>query len=392
MKQPDNLRIAILFGGRSTEHEISILSAYNILQALSLLCDQKTNLSSGVTISEVLAIGITRKGEWIYIPDWKSVLAKKESASSLSLPAELEKGSGQSVFFRPGQSNPFCLQGKGKDEKSLQIDLVFPVLHGPYGEDGSVQGFLQQMDVPFVGGGVLASGIGMDKEIMKRLLQGHVAIAKFLTVHSYDKEHFEMDQVREKLGFPVYVKPANQGSSVGIHRIEKEEDLKVAVCDAFSYDHKVIIEENIVGRELECAVLGNDEIQASCIGEIVLSHSRSHHKKFYSYDAKYLDNNAVELHLPAKLEEGEVHKLQDVALQTYRLLGMEGLARVDLFLDKSGCVYVNEVNTMPGFTDISMYPGLWSKSGLSLSQLLGCLIALSWDRFSQNKKLRQKAF
>ncbi|HEU0085952.1 MAG TPA: D-alanine--D-alanine ligase family protein [Candidatus Paceibacterota bacterium] len=312
------LKIGVLFGGKSAEHEVSLASAKNIIRALD---------------------------------------RKKYEIVSVKIPKN----------------------GKFEIEKLKKFDVVFPVMHGPYGEDGSIQGLLKILDVPFVGASVLGSAVGMDKDIMKRLLrEAGIPIGKFLVYRAIDE--IKYSEISKKLGFPVYVKPANMGSSIGIAKIKNEKELKKAVLSAFQYDLKIIIEEEIKGREIECSVLGNDEPIASLPGEIVPD------EDFYSYKAKYVTNK-TKLVIPAILPNTTIEKVQTTAVKIFQTLNCEGMGRVDMFLTKSGKIYVNEINTIPGFTDISMYPKLWEASGISQSELLDTLIVLAIERFEKESKL-----
>ena len=261
------------------------------------------------------------------------------------------------------------------------IDVVFPVLHGPFGEDGTVQGLLRLADVPFVGAGVLGSAVGMDKDVMKRLLRdAGIPVGKFITLRAGDKLSFK--DAKKKLGSPLFVKPANLGSSVGVSKVRTETEFKKAVKEAFQFDTKVIVEEFIEGREIECSVLGNDDPIASVPGEIIL------HDDFYSYDAKYIDENGASLEIPAKLDAKTRKLVQETAVRTFKALECEGMGRVDSFVTKDGRVVVNEINTIPGFTSISMYPKLWEASGISYSKLVDKLIQLAIERFEKQRKLK----
>lgn len=313
------LKIGVLFGGRSAEHEISIKSSKNIIAGL----DKKKYTITPVKINR---------------------------------------------------------DGKFDFNHIKKFDVVFPVLHGPFGEDGSMQGLLKQAGVPFVGPGVLGSAVGMDKDVMKRLLRdAGLPIGKFLTFTAGDKIVFQ--NIKKALGMPVFVKPANLGSSVGIHKAKNEKELKSATKDAFKYDSKIIIEENIVGREIECSVLGNADPVASIPGEVIAN------EEFYSYDAKYKGAGS-KTEIPAKLSKDIIKKVQYTAVKVFKVLGCEGMGRVDVFVTKKGEVVVNEINTIPGFTAISMYPKMWEASGIPLPELLDQLIYLAIDRFERESKLK----
>jgi len=320
-KLKKKLRIGVVFGGKSVEHEISVVSARNIIKAL----DKEKY--------KVISIYIKRTG-------------------NLQL--------GRKIFNK--------------------IDIVFPVIHGAYGEDGTIQGLLKFSGLPFVGAGVLGSAIGMDKDISKRLLkQAGIAVADFITV--YSGERISYKQVSKKLGPVIFVKPANSGSSVGISRAKNKKEFKKAINEAFKYDSKVIIEEAIKGKEIECAVLGNDAPIASIPGEIIPKSG------FYSYEAKYIDKNGAEFKIPAEVSKEIIKKIQQTAVKAFRVLNCEGMGQVDFFLKKNGDLLVNEINTIPGFTSISMYPKLWEASEIPLIKLLDKLIELAMERFKKEQKL-----
>jgi D-alanine-D-alanine ligase len=267
-------------------------------------------------------------------------------------------------------------------EKQIEgIDVVFPVLHGPYGEDGTIQGLLKLANIPFVGAGVLGSAIGMDKDVTKRLLRdAGISIAKYITVHQGDE--IDIDEIVRSLGLPLFVKPANLGSSVGISKVKNVNGLMDAIELSFVYDRKIIIEESINGREIECSVLGNEKPIASIPGEIIPTH------EFYSYEAKYIDEKGAILEIPAKISETEKRLVQETAIKAFKVLCCEGMARVDLFLKEKGEVLVSEINTIPGFTKISMYPKLWELSGISYGELIDRLIQLALERHDKEQRLK----
>ena len=383
----ETLNIAVVFGGPSAEHEISLLSARNVLRALSKEAESRQGSSYSP-----LALGITRQREWMLLENWEELLSPPSApASQAKLPYELKKGLGPELAFLPGAKHPLCIRQKDASLKALEIDLFFPLVHGPYGEDGSLQGFFHHLGIPYLGSDPLASAIAMDKDILKSLLsvrgEGRLHIGEYLSFqkHSFRKgesPHFE--DMKRALGLPFYVKPARQGSSVGIHRVKEEAEFSFAVEDAFLYDTKIIIEKNIEGRELECAILGNTNLEASLIGEIIP------HKDFYSYEAKYMNEATASLRMPTELSQEEQRRVQESACMVFRLLELKGFARVDMFLDKKGKLWINEVNTIPGFTDISMYPGLWEKSGLSLRRLLDRLIVLAQEEQKEKSAIKLK--
>jgi D-alanine-D-alanine ligase len=359
------IKVGILFGGKSAEHEVSLQSAKNVFDAINR-----------EKYTPVL-IGIDKTGRWLFVKEEAKFLLdsgdpRKIRLSQASEPVALIPQSGGVI------SN---LQRNGEAGK---IDVIFPILHGPFGEDGTVQGLLKLADLPFVGAGVLGSAVGMDKDVMKRLLRdAGIPIGKFIALQSHEAIP-DFGQVIEKLGLPFFVKPANMGSSVGVGKVHNEDEYKPVLQEAFVYDRKIILEEFIRGREIECAILGNEEPRASVPGEVVSSH------EFYSYDAKYLDEKGAALEIPAKLPPETVREIQDLALRTFKALACEGLARVDFFLQETPVrrVLVNEINTMPGFTRISMYPKLWAESGVSYTDLIDSLIELAIRRYNREKTLK----
>lgn len=344
-------RIAILFGGKSAEHEVSIQSAKNVFEALD-----KDKY-------DVELVGISKKGEWHRL----TAAAFIRLANAPSLPP----------FTLKPHSAPLV------PSLSVGIDIVFPVLHGPNGEDGSVQGMLKILNVPFVGSDVLGSAIGMDKDVAKRLLRdAGLPIARFLVLKSGMRDSVSFSELTEEFGLPFFVKPANLGSSVGVAKVANEKQYKAALAGAFSYDTKILIEECIVGRELECSVLGNDIPIASTVGEIIVK------SDFYSYDAKYVDEKSARMQIPAIISDELEKKIKDYAVQVFEILCCNGMGRVDFFLTKEGNIYINEINTIPGFTNISMYPALWEASGLTYGELVDRLVQLALERYHQRQLLR----
>ncbi|MCX7973820.1 MAG: D-alanine--D-alanine ligase [Candidatus Aminicenantes bacterium] len=348
--KPKKLRVALLFGGRSAEHEISLVSASAIYRHL----DKKKY--------EIVSFYLPRQGGW------------KEVASPLSPPNELEEG----------PSFPFLPWEMTQKFSYPEIDIYFPVLHGPYGEDGTIQGMLELAGVPYVGAGVLASALGMDKVAMKAAFASrNLPLVPYLSFieREWEKRAKEIiDQIRSTFPLPLFVKPANLGSSVGITKVKTWDELEEAVKIAFNYDRKVLIEEGIPAREIECSVLGNDEPRASLPGEVIPF------REFYDYKDKYIEGKTG-FKIPADLTPDQIAKVQHLSIEAYRAIDCSGMARVDLFLDRrNGAIYINEVNTIPGFTEISMYPKLWEASGLPFSQLLDELIILGFERFEKKKK------
>ena len=361
MNKKRKINVAILFGGKSAEHEVSLQSAKNVFDAID---KEKYN---------PILIGIDKNGRWLS-SDSSHFLLNVGNPKLIKL-----NKSGDSVALIPQSEGKIINLSSLKNEKN--IDVVFPILHGPFGEDGTIQGLLKLADVPFVGAGVLGSAVGMDKDVMKRLLRdAKMPIAKFLVFIDGDKINYK--EVVLKLGLPLFIKPVNLGSSVGVSKVKNEKDFKKAVSEAFCYDRKIIIEENVEGREIECAVLGNDNPMASVPGEVKVN------KDFYSYEAKYIDENGAVIEIPAKLSESAKKKIQELAVKTFQVLSCEGLGRVDFFLKKDGRILVNEINTIPGFTSISMYPKLWEASGISYSDLIDKLIQLAIERFEKERKVK----
>jgi D-alanine-D-alanine ligase len=266
------------------------------------------------------------------------------------------------------------------DKTVPQLDVIFPVLHGPYGEDGTVQGLLRMIDIPFVGADVLGSAVSMDKDIMKRLLkEAGIQQAKFMAFSISDQLDIDSNIVEATLGMPCFVKPANLGSSVGISKVHNQAELKSAIKKAYQFDRKIVIEQFIEGREIECSVLGNENPTASFPGEVMPAHD------FYSYEAKYLDQKGASFQIPASLPDKMIKEIQKLAIKTFKVLNCEGMARVDFFLKGDRQLYVNELNSIPGFTKISMYPKLWEVSGISYSELLDRLIQLAIERHERRQ-------
>lgn len=361
---PGKIRVGILFGGRSAEHEVSLQSARNIIDAI----DRDKY--------EVVLIGIDKKGEWHLNEEPRFLVPTTQS----ELP-ELRE-SRENLALVPGKRNQQLVALSG-EERLGSLDVIFPVLHGPFGEDGTVQGLLKLANIAFVGAGVLGSAVGMDKDVMKRLLRdAGVPVARFIAISRYASTEADFDYTRGQLGLPLFIKPANLGSSVGIHKVKDRQGFDAALHDAFNYDNKVLIEECIDGREIECSVLGNDNPIASVPGEILPRH------EFYSYEAKYLDENGAMLVIPAKLPLETSERIRQLALKTFSVLSCEGMARVDFLLRSGGEIIVNELNTIPGFTRISMYPKLWEATGISYSELIDKLIELAIERFEREKRLK----
>jgi D-alanine-D-alanine ligase len=346
----ERLRVALLFGGRSAEHEVSVLSAANVFRALD------------PARYKTVPIGITKSGTWIIC-----------SVRDGEFPAAVPE-SGPRAAFVPGGSGRLIVvpEKEGAEpDLSLAVDVVFPVLHGPFGEDGTVQGLAEIAGVAYVGSGVLGSAAAMDKDVAKRLMRdGGLPIPRFLTFTSSDAPTFEA--VVSELGRPVFVKPARLGSSVGISKAATKDEFDEAVAEAFRHDRKILAEETVRGREIECGVLEGEDgsLTASAPGEIVPSNRHG----FYTYEAKYLDEQGALVKVPADLPRDLSEKVRKLSLAAFRSLGCEGLARIDFFLRDDGKLLVNEVNTLPGFTNISMYPKAMEAIGISYPELVDRLI------------------
>lgn len=357
-------RVAILCGGQSAEHEVSLRSAKNIINALD-----KNKY-------DVCLITIDKKGEW-HLDDPRKLLAATESDKLATVSDQ-----GDHVALLPGKKHELFVDAT--HHTSLpEIDVVFPVLHGPYGEDGTVQGMLKLANIPFVGSDVLGSAICMDKDVMKRLLRdAGLPVSKFLVYRRSEITKLEFDHIAKELGVPFFVKPANLGSSVGISKVRAKHEFEKAINDAFAYDNKIIIEEFIPGREIECSVLGNDSLIASLPGEVIPHH------EFYSYEAKYLDDNGASIEMPAKLPPAGIKHIQELSIEAFTTLCCNGMARVDFFYKNENEIFINEVNTIPGFTNISMYPQLWEISGISYSSLVEQLIQLAIENFNAQQQIK----
>src|SRR5438270_630321 len=389
------LRVGVLFGGRSGEHEVSLLSAASVVNAI----DKEKY--------EVVPIGITKDGRWLTAAAAEALLQGKPHHESKHLragdpdatPGAAVLASGEAVVvppepvhpasrtLTPFQSDATALRRAA--DRAINVDVIFPVLHGTFGEDGTIQGLLELADIPYVGAGVLGSAAGMDKDIMKQLFAfAGLEIVKHVTIlrsrwESEPKKAIKL--IESKLKYPVFVKPANLGSSVGISKAHDRKELGPAIEEAARYDRKIVIEQGVGGkkhkaRELECAVLGNDEPQASTVGEIVPA------AEFYDYNAKYIDEGSQPV-IPAKISKKQMKEVQGMAVRAFQAVDCSGLARVDFLMDpKSGKIYLNEINTMPGFTSISMYPKMWAASGLEYPKLIDRLIELALERHKEKKK------
>ncbi len=346
------LTVALLFGGKSVEHQISINSAQNIFEYIDK------------DLFELILIGISPTGDW-YLK--KSVDGNFDEQDQLLL--------------------SLSTTSKGFVNKSnnelIKPDIVFPVLHGTDGEDGSIQGLLQSLEIPFVGSGVLGSAMSMSKLYSKKLLQAAgIPTSSFISFDYQDKDQFSFEELEKNLGLPFMVKASNLGSSVGVIKVNSKGNYQEALTEAFKFDHTVLVESYVKGRELECSVMGNSNPKVSLPAEIIISSDY----EFYTYDAKYRDPNAVQLKIPAEIDNNTSEKIRNLSLRAYKALGCEDFARVDLFLKEDGEILVNEINTIPGFTNSSMFPMMWKERGIEFKTLISQLIDIALE----NNKLKQR--
>lgn len=379
MKILDKIRVAVLFGGRSLEHEVSLLSARNVIENLD------------PNIFDVVPIGIDKQGNWFL---GKDIFLKSLENKKVPL---LEENNLHATWFtpewisKPADKDPQQLQALVGQKSATLFDVVFPVMHGTFCEDGSLQGLLELANLPYVGAGVLSSAIGMDKDISKRLaMAAGIRVAPFIAIRHEEwvgNREQVLNNIQEKLNtFPLFVKPANSGSSVGISKIKKFDDLQDKINEAFRFDNKILVEKAINAVELEIAVLEslepNKDPIASVVGEVKSQY------EFYSYQAKYLDENGADLVIPAHIEDALKERASQLAIKVFNILECEGMARIDFFLDKdSKEIYFNEINTIPGFTKMSMYPKLMDASGITYPNLLKHLIELAIKKYKNKSKL-----
>lgn len=365
---PKKLRVGVIFGGRSGEHEVSVRSARAIIEAI----DQKK--------FEVVPIAIGKDGKWLGPSQSTQLLPTAVHQLLRSKPGD---DSGDvALLGDPSHKGLISLRPQASSAVAEKLDVVFPALHGPFGEDGTLQGLLEMADIPYVGCGVLASSCGMDKVTMKSLfVQAGLPICKhiwFLRSQWRSNPEKILRNVKGNLGLPCFVKPANLGSSVGVSRATDRKTLSEAIDLAAEYDRKIIVEEEVVGREIECAILGNDEPQASLPGEYVIYEESA---RFLDYTEKYASTGRVSFVVPAPLSKTITSRIQRMAIQAFQAVDGAGLARVDFFLQqKGGELVINELNTLPGLTEVSGYPKMWEASGLSFTQLLEKLIELAFER------------
>jgi D-alanine-D-alanine ligase len=354
------LRVGVLFGGRSGEHEVSLASAASVIRGLD------------PDKYEPVPIGITKEGHWLV-----------GQGAQKMLPEVLRTGQRVTMTADPTDAALVRLDGSGGGQR---LDVVFPVMHGTFGEDGTIQGLLDLASLPFVGAGVLGSAVAMDKDVAKKLLRNaKIPVVPWLAIRRADWEHHPIEithQIEKTFGYPVFIKPATLGSSVGMTKVHSHDELAPGLNLASEFAQKIMVEQAVNAREIEVSVLGNHDPQASIPGEIVP------HREFYDYAAKYLEEG-TQLLIPAKLSPAQIKKIQKYAVEAFRALELHGMARVDFFLEKDGGkIYLNEVNTIPGFTSISMYPKLWEASGIPFTQLIDKLIQLALEQHAEKARTK----
>jgi len=358
------LRVGVIFGGRSAEHEVSLQSAKNIVDAL----DRER--------FEPVLVGIDKEGRW-HLNDASDYLLNQENPALIAL-----NRSNRELAVVPGKAEQQLVE-TGSRQLLDHVDVIFPIVHGTQGEDGCLQGLLRMADIPFVGSDVLGSAICMDKDVSKRLLRdAGIAITPFITLTRANAARTPFAEAQRKLGLPLFIKPANMGSSVGVSKVEDEAAYDEAVRLALAFDDKVLVESAVKGREIECAVLGNEQPIASGCGEIVVGSG------FYSYDSKYIDEDAAKVVVPADIPAEASERIRQLAVDAFLALECSGLARVDVFLTETGEVLINELNSLPGFTRISMYPKLWQAAGMTYSELVSRLIDLAIERHAARRNLQ----
>ena len=351
--------VAILCGGPSAEHEVSLRSALNIAKAIS------------TTKYDLLLLAIDKNGQWF---QFTSLQQLEYCAQHGKINDSLTK-----VNLVVNGKHSY-LANQNSSQKISHIDVLFPILHGPFGEDGAIQGLAKLCYIPCVGPGILASALCMDKDVFKDILRSQdIQVSPSITLYKHKQQQINIAEIVEQFGLPLYVKPCNMGSSVGVSKVEHSQHLAAAITEAFRYDQKLLIEKQIIGRELEIAVLGNQRIKTSVIGEVIAG------EQFYSYESKYLDNHQATTIIPAQLTAKQQQKITQIAIDSYQAAQLAGLSRVDIFLTEQDQVIVNEINTLPGFTNISMYPQLWQHSDLQPTDLMDELIKLAIQQFSFQK-------
>ncbi len=348
------LRVAIIYGGRSVEHEISIRSAKNIVAKLDPSFD-------------AVIIGITKKGNWYLTTEVTSIIDQGQ-------PVQLFLNTEEPGFYNT------------TDRSKVEVDIIFPVLHGTDGEDGSIQGLFKSINLPVVGSSVLGSAVCMDKIIAKKILEHEgIPTAPFLSFSKSDDKEITFETITSQIGLPFMIKSGNLGSSVGVSRVNSREEFEIALKDSFNYAEEVLVEAYIDGKELECGVIGNENVESTWPGEIALKGDYG----FYSYKAKYQDENAIDIIIPGRVDKSVQREIRNLSEKAYKALKCNDFARVDLFVSNENKVYINEINTIPGFTSASMFPVLWEKMGLSYTDLLSKLIKLALDRWTAENQLER---
>ncbi len=354
--------VAIIFGGNSAEHEVSLKSATNIYNAID-----------NGTFDPIL-LGVDKSGNWRFNSGYNKLNINLTEADYFA--------DASFVYLKTADKNVEIVDLDSNQVLS-SFQVAFPIIHGTFGEDGTLQGILKSLNTAYVGPDVLGSAIGMDKEVAKRLLRdAGIPIAAFFTLYKHNPTQFSFAEITEKLGLPLFVKPANAGSSVGVSKVTSQAEFERAVSEAFIYDKKVLVEEAVFGKEVECAVLGNEEISASVLGEIISA------ANFYSYEEKYINLAGVQTKIPADIEEHVSAQIRETAVKAFAVLCCEGMSRIDFFLRADNTFILNEINTLPGFTATSMYPQLWENTGVSYSDLLTKLIGLAVSRQERESSFR----
>lgn len=356
-------KLILVFGGKSAEHEVSLKSAKNIFNAIN------------ANLFETILVGISKQGSW-YKFNSDDVFKTYSSLND----NELQKSEAESVTLICSENTAYLYSLQ--NHSRIKVDVAFPIIHGTMGEDGTLQGLFKMNNLPFVGCGVLSSSIGMDKVYMKKILsEAGIPNAKYVVLNKNSFTDYK--NISDCLGIPFFIKPANAGSSVGVHKIKNETDFKKSLTDALLYDHKILAEEFIEGKEIECSVMGlNENPSASLPGELIIHH------EFYSYEAKYIDENGAEIKIPANIDQNKITEVQNLAIKTFKILGCDGITRVDFFIKKDNTVYINEINTLPGFTQISMYPKMWEASGIKYSELITKLIDFAFQKHQIDTSLK----
>ncbi|TAM93172.1 MAG: D-alanine--D-alanine ligase [Chitinophagaceae bacterium] len=356
------IKVALIFGGKSAEHEVSLRSASNIFNAI----DKEK--------FDVILLGIDKDGNWCFNSDYLS--------DKINLAEDDYFLHSKNVIIENIENN-LTIIFKQSHKILGTFNVAFSIIHGTSGEDGTLQGFFKSKNIPFVGSDILGSAICMDKDVTKRLLRDWgIPVANFMTLHKFELNRISFEEAKERFGLPIFIKPCNAGSSVGVNKVYDAPSFVLALTEAFLYDNKILIEEAITGKEVECAILGNENPKASVVGEIILSET------FYSYDAKYHDAKGAKIKIPAEIPDEILSNLRRTAINAFKATCCEGMARVDFFLRKDNTFVVNEINTLPGFTEISMYPKLWEYSGITYSDLISNLIELSLNRDKKNMRLQ----